>query len=247
MKNVIYIFGIALLLLAVGCNDDDSLPVVTPQATGTLTDDDGNTYGWVRYNGLDWMTSNFKEGTPYYDLHVVDEYWGDITYIVRVDNMEQALADYDAYGNLYSWEEAVARAPEGWRLPTDEDWKSLEMALGMSESDANAKGWRGDGEGVLIQQDETGSGIHLTLSGCVRMSAGSYNDVMLRDLRERGYYWSSTVDSTYTTTPAVWYRAIYAHGTQIERAVTTTTEASSNLEERSNRYLSVRYVRDAAD
>lgn len=232
------------MALNISCNDDDNLPVVTPQATGTLTDDDGNTYGWVRYNGLDWMTSNFKEGTPYYDLAEEDS-WGDLYYIIEVNDREQAIADYDTYGNLYSWDDAVARAPEGWRLPTDEDWKSLERALGMSESDTNIKGWRGSHEGELIQQDETGSGIQLTLSGCVRMSAGNYNAVMLRDVRELGFYWTSTVDSTYTTTPAVWYRSIRANDPQIERAVTTTTEASDNLEERSNRYFSVRYVRDA--
>ena len=233
-------------MLAVACNDDDSLTVVTPEATGTLTDDDGNTYGWVRYNGLDWMTSNFKGGTPYYDKYYIDE-WGDPAYFVTEDEMEQALLEFETHGNLLSWEEAAACAPEGWRLPTDEDWKSLEMALGMSESDANAKGWRGDGEGVLVQQDETGSGIHLTLSGCIRMSAGNYNAFMVLDLRERGYYWSSTVDTTYTTTTAVWYRAIYAHGSQIERAVATTTEAADNLSTRNDRYMSVRYVRDAAN
>lgn len=249
MKNIIYCIGICLLAFTISCNDDDSLPVITPQASGTLTDDDGNTYGWVRYNGLDWMTSNFKEGTPYYDLCEItydDRYEVyDTTYFIRVDDREQAIADYAIHGNLYTWDDAVARAPEGWRLPTDEDWKSLERALGMSESDTNIKGWRGNHEGELIQQDETGSGIQLTLSGCVRMSAGNYNAVMLRDVRELGFYWTSTVDSTYTTTPAVWYRSIRANDPQIERAVTTTTEASDNLDKRSNRYLSVRYVRDA--
>ena len=34
--------------------------------------------------------------------------------------------DFNEHGNLYTWEEALAACPEGWRLPTDEDWQNLE-------------------------------------------------------------------------------------------------------------------------
>ena len=245
MKNIIYFIGICLLALNISCNDDDSLPVVTPQATGTMTDKEGHTYGWARYNGLDWMTSNFRGGEPFYDLSSPDP-WGDLNYYVDSDSeREEIIANFETYGNLLTWEDAIANAPEGWRLPTDEDWKSLERALGMSESDTNVKGWRGSHEGELIQQDSIGSGINLTLSGFVSMDPASTNSVKFRNAYELGYYWTATVDSSYTTTPAVWYRGIRANDPQIERQVTTTTEASDNLEIASYRYFSVRYVRDA--
>lgn len=46
------------------------------------------------------------------------------------------------YGRLYNWETARKACPKGWRLPSDEDWKELEYALGMSHADADATGWR---------------------------------------------------------------------------------------------------------
>lgn len=37
-------------------------------------------------------------------------------------------------GRLYTLEAALAAVPEGWRLPTDEDWINMEKHLGMEDS-----------------------------------------------------------------------------------------------------------------
>ena len=133
MKKIIFYILVALLVVTVGCNDDDnSLPVIKPEKTGTVTIGE-NTYGWARYAGLDWMTSNFKEGTPYYELTYIDQY-GYTNDLIN-DCEDLTPEEWDRYGNLYSYEEAKANAPEGWRLPTDEDWKKLERAMGMSQGD----------------------------------------------------------------------------------------------------------------
>ena len=244
MKKIIFTLSAILALGIWACDDDDTLPQVSPETNGTLVDDDGNEYGWVRYNGLDWMTSNFREGTPYYDLTVIDS-WGYEDLMIRIDDREQALADYTIYGNFYTYEEAVERAPEGWRLPTDEDWQRLEQALGMSASGSASKGWRGSGEGLLIQQDETGSGLHFQCGGFINLSAGNYNAFMLLQVRESGYYWSSTVDSTYTS-PAAYYRRIRPNIGQIERE-TIAIHTADHTEGSYDTMLSVRYVRDAQE
>ena len=40
--------------------------------------------------------------------------------------------------------------PTGWHLPSDEEWKTLEMELGMSQANANNTGWRGTNEGAKL-------------------------------------------------------------------------------------------------
>ena len=51
MKKIIFYILVALLVVTVGCNDDDnSLPVIKPEKTGTVTIGE-NTYGWARYAG----------------------------------------------------------------------------------------------------------------------------------------------------------------------------------------------------
>ncbi len=69
----------------------------------------------------------------------------------------------DTYGGLYQWEEAMQYiniagtqgiCPTGWHFPTDDDYKTLEMQLGMSSSDVNITGWRGNDEGSKLAGNE---------------------------------------------------------------------------------------------
>ncbi len=52
---------------------------------------------------------------------------------------------YRDYGVLYNWKAAITACPVGWHLPSDEEWKTLEKHLGMSEPDANNTNWRESG------------------------------------------------------------------------------------------------------
>ncbi len=239
MKKIFYLLYIALAF--VGCNDDDDkLPRVTPEATGTFTDMDGQVYKWVRYNGIDWMTSNYKGGEPYYNA---TDRWGDD--LIDIDNKELAIADLEIYGNLYTYEQAQEHVPDGWRLPTDEDWQKLEQAMGMSDKTADKKGWRGSGVGELLQQDETGSGMNLLLGGYVAVQAIRPMNLHLRLVRVYGYYWTSTEDNdSYPEGTAVYYRSIRYNSSRIEREIMATHEQDyqNNVYPK---YLSVRYVRDA--
>ena len=120
MKKIISYISVALLVVAIGCNDDDNnLPVIKPEKTGMVTIGE-NTYEWVRYAGLDWMTSNFKEGTPYYELTYINQY-GYTDDLIK-DCEDLTPEEWDRYGNLYSYEEEKANAPEGWRLPNGDGY-----------------------------------------------------------------------------------------------------------------------------
>ena len=241
MKKIIYLLWFTLSVCNWGCSDDNDthvLPEIKPEATGTMTDKEGNEYKWVRYNGLDWMTSSLKCGTPFYKLT------DNKLIFIYLDNKDQALSEYDSLGNLYSYEQALANAPEGWRLPTDEDWKKLEETMGMRPSELNKLGWRGSFEGELLQQDDSGCGINLLLSGFVSLQERTWDGPYFCQVREFGYYWTSTVDESYTLSTAAYFRRIGFYTSQIERNVTTTEEKSSDGKLYS-KYMSVRYVRDA--
>ncbi|MFR3331334.1 MAG: hypothetical protein ACLTSL_14500 [Odoribacter splanchnicus] len=63
-----YLYIILLTLLIVAACDDNSLPEVKPLDAGTWIDpDNGIAYNWVRIGEQEWMTSNLRAGTPYYD------------------------------------------------------------------------------------------------------------------------------------------------------------------------------------
>ena len=54
-------------------------------------------------------------------------------------------------GRLYLWQTALIACPTGWHLPGDEEWKTLEMYLGMSQSEADDISWRGTDEGTKLK------------------------------------------------------------------------------------------------
>ena len=249
MKKIIYLL-LAMAFLA-GCSDDDKLPEVKPEKTGTVTDSEGNEYTWVRYNGLDWLASNFRAGDPYYDWEIYDEEYDDY-FEIEFSDGDQAVKYYDIYGNLYTYEEAVKNAEmlegEGWRLPTDEDWRKLEQALGMSQKTADKRGWRGAPACELLQQGTDGSGINLLLGGIVALRKSStYMELTLASMRESGYYWTATkVDSPFTLEgDVVWYRRIFYNTSEVEREQTSVTAIRGGYVIFFPKFMSVRYVRDA--
>jgi len=64
----------------------------------------------------------------------------------------------DIYGRLYNWYTVVdsrGLAPEGWRVATEDDWKALEMSIGMKQSEANAMLWCGTNLGNKLKETGT--------------------------------------------------------------------------------------------
>lgn len=94
----------------------------------------------------------------------------------------------EKYGFLYSLDAARAAVPEGWRLPTDEDWKKLEKALGMpgGEIDLLDK-WRGNGCGTFLK--EGGSSLfEAKMAGCNAWSGSGSQ--YIKQL-ESAYFWTN--------------------------------------------------------
>lgn len=106
---------------------------------------------------------------------------------------EQENGGYsDNYGLLYDYDGAMLAVPEGWRLPTDEDWMKLEKHLGMQESELTEfDRWRGQGLGLLLKNGEEGIGFNVQYAGC---SAFKPQDGMNYIRKNEGaYFWCSTL------------------------------------------------------
>ena len=77
---------------------------------------EGNTYYYKRIGDLEWFRNSLatsSEGTPYVNLDV----------------------NSDVFGRYYSYNEAKTACPEGWRLPTEDDWLALAAAVGAESSE----------------------------------------------------------------------------------------------------------------
>jgi len=166
-------------------NVEDSL-------SGTVTDIDGNEYQTIKIGDQWWMMENLKvthyrNGDPI--PNVIDNgQWSGLSSgaYCHYDNNEGNVA---VYGQLYNWyavDDSRNIAPEGWHVPTDEEWKQLEMFLGMTAVEADAEDWRGTDEGgklkdtgtifwLLPNTGATNESGFTALPGGYRMHDGSYN------------------------------------------------------------------------
>lgn len=225
------LFATLSLVLGLGltaCSDDDSDPTVTPSATGTFEDADGTVYHWVRIGNLDWMVENYKGGDAWYTQSFIAN-GIENNFAVNDEAAEDSLIAKQ--GNYFTWQQAKDDAPEGWRLPTDADYQNLEVALGMSSSDAQKEGWR-KGAGTLMMQQGTGTQLAFLLAGELGAYATAYPGKY--HVGDYGCYWTATQDTTKTNECA-YIRVLVANGNMVQRVPCPTDL----------RWMSVRYVRDA--
>lgn len=134
--------------------------------TGTFTDSrDGQIYPWVRLkDGKKWMTQNLNyqmsDGLCYDNDH----------------------RNCSKFGRLYTWRIAKSVCPNGWRLPTDNDWREMTKQYGGSDIDADD-----GGQASYAALINAGNSQFSAQLGGYR-----YSDEVFYDLDIRGYYWSST-------------------------------------------------------
>lgn len=103
----------------------------------------------------------------------------------------------ESYGRLYGAdrvEDLDPYCPTGWRVPRDEDWMELERALGMSEAEVVATGWRTSGN-VEEQLSEFVSGGTNSAGFNANLEGYTFNgDSIYRD--QRGLYLSAETGHT---------------------------------------------------
>ena len=146
MNRPAYILTLSLFaaLLLQGCEKESE--------GGYMTDIDGNKYKIVQLGSMTWMAENLRV-TRDSDGNPLDSY----CYMDKDSKCTQ-------FGSLYPWEEALKASPSGWRLPTAQDWKELEIELGMDPDVAEEFGWRGTDQGSQLKEGGS-SGFDAMLSG----------------------------------------------------------------------------------
>ncbi len=171
---------------------------------GTVTDIDGNVYKTVKIGDQWWMAENLKV-THYRNGDSIphasdDSAWAGMT-VGAYSNYYNNEENVNIYGRLYNWyviEDIRNIAPIGWHVPSDDEWKILEMYLGVSPAIIDAWGGRGTDEGGKMKEIGTSHWISpntgaTNLSGFSARPGGYRTDYgHYTNLRSSAIYWSST-------------------------------------------------------
>ena len=164
---------------------------------GTVTDIDGNVYQTIIIGTQEWMMENLKV-THYRNGEAIptghsNSEWSNLSTgaYCAYDNNE---SNADTYGYLYNWyavDDSRNIAPEGWHVPTDDEWQILVDYLGGSSvaggkmKETGTEHWNSPNTGATNESGFT------ALPGGYRGLNGSYYGMGF------GCFWSSTEGSSY--------------------------------------------------
>lgn len=183
------------------------------------------TYKLILIGDQEWMAENFA-------LESNDGCWA----------YNNDLKNVEKYGYLYTLKTAQLICPEGWRLPSDNDWMMLEKYLGMNESHLNVEGRRcpeielklhaengwDDYNGIRGNGTNT-SGFN-ALPGGIR---ANHADFGFQHIGSSGSWWTSTIGPSFFGISQAWTRSMFSSISGVQRTITPI-----------NTGLSVRFLRN---
>lgn len=191
-------------------NIDSVVIIPSCSCPDSVTDSrDNQTYPLVQIGSQCWMAENLR-----YDIPGI---YG------SADTINPANPSI-AYGRLYDWPTIMNGAstsssnpsgvqgicPNGWHIPSDDEWNEMEIALGMPAADASNLGTRGThGATMKSTTGWNNNGNGTNSSGFNAVPAGNFSDLLLNWLGNNGYFWSTT-ESFLPTNPLT--RIVYYSG-----------------------------------
>ncbi len=168
---------------------------------------DNQVYGTVQIGNQCWMSENLNYTPSSGNSWCYDDVGSVCT----------------TYGRLYDWNTASNTTssstnpsgvqgvcPSGWHLPSDAEWKEMEMELGMTQVEADGLGFRGTDQGSQLKTSSwggTNSSGFTALPGGYRSVSGTY--LVMSSL---GRWWTATEDGT-----KAWMRTLDINATTVVR------------------------------
>ena len=222
----------------------------TDNSSGSITDQDGNTYDYLTYGNQAWTVDNaemvtYRDDTPIPQVTDATE-WEALTTgawaYYNNDPTKPRLYNWYALMGIHDTDPNTPNkefAPEGWHVPTDAEWTTLEeylIANGYNYDDtttenkiakamASTTGWISSTEPGVPGNDQSLNNS----SDFNAFPEGARYDDGSQDEGYNANFWSSTESSTNNA----WFRYLYFSNSYLGRSY------SSNQ----NGY-SVRFVRD---
>jgi uncharacterized protein (TIGR02145 family) len=210
---------------SVGTGYGESISFTTAACATTVTDIDGNVYKTITIGDQVWMAENLKvthyrNGEPI--VKIIDNNEWEDSSVGSYCNYENNDGWILLYGRLYNWYAVIDSrniAPEGWHIPSDSEWKQLEIFLGMSKPEADNMGWRGSNEGSKLKavgteywsipnSDATNESDFTALPGGYRLNNG-----LFLNMSYAAHFWTSTNHNS----DSAWGRGLSCNISQISR------------------------------
>ena len=190
-----------------------------------LSDIEGNTYRTVTIGSQVWMAENLRS-TRFNDNTDIPNIEEDAEWISTTSPawcwMLNDIRYKETFGALYNWYAVNSGklCPSGWHIPSDEEYKTLELFLGMPVDQVGLWDWRGTDQGTQMKsttgwadgENGTNSSGFSALPGGYRYGAtGAFNALGVLT-----YWWSSEYSDIYAV-----YRRVDGNTGEVFRNATS--------------------------
>lgn len=201
-KQIVSMLLLCFCVALNSCKED--VQTKPEKERGTVTDIDGNVYQTVKIGSQWWMAENLKV-TKYRNGTAIQQSQTSVQWIATTASYCIYDNNVTAPGLLYNYYavcDTSILAPAGWHIPSDNEWKVLEMYLGMSQEDADQTNWRGSKEGEKLKIEApqgwikystvwaTNESGFTALGGGCRLFNGIWGNP---GLTATGFWWASTI------------------------------------------------------
>jgi uncharacterized protein (TIGR02145 family) len=217
--------------------DDGSCTYGPAQCGGQSTVTfDGHTYNLVGIGEQCWFKENLRSD----NYRNGDPIPGDLTSAVWSSTSSGAQAIYandpanlNYYGRLYNWYAVIDErglCPQGFHVPSDEEWLTIELELGMESTELNSWDWRGTEQGTMLKSSNSdsppwngtnSSGLGV-LPGGGRIYWGQFGYGYIGVLGDYGYYWTTSLNPPYAI-----FRTFRSDEARIHRSYTPLEDGFS--------------------
>ena len=190
-----------------------------------IADVEGNLYSTVTIGSQVWMAENLKSAKYNNNTSIPivpdNTAWINLTtpgYCWFVNDIKYK----DTYGALYNWFTVSTGilCPAGWHVPTDAEFKTLELYLGVPSDQLDGWEWRGTDQGTRMKTttgwDNGGNGTNSSGFSAV---AGGYRYGATGAFNANGiltYWWTADYSGEFG-----WYRRLDGAYSGIYRAFTS--------------------------
>jgi uncharacterized protein (TIGR02145 family) len=205
-------YGYGLYVIT-GTKDEFPDPVFNTNLTyGTVTDVEGNVYKTVQIGTQTWMAENLKV-TKYRNGESISNVTDNMIWYKLTDGAycwynNDAETYKSAFGALYNWyavNDPRKIAPEGWHVPTMDEWKTLLTYLGNNGGKMKESG--------LTHWSTPNTGTNT--SGFTALPGGFLYSNIFTGIEGTAVWWSSTEYFTTQSTQQAWSLQIWNFRDQI--------------------------------
>ncbi len=192
---------VSVTIAGTACQQED----LKSCAQSMVDERDGQTYCTIDIGSQRWMAENLR-------------YTSDSSYL----NPSNPTTVNQDYGRLYTYNQARKLCPEGWHLPTDDEWKQLESFTGIADNELHATTIRGTTQGAELKATEgwefamDSNALATSTTGFKALPAGEWNPSFgpYFNLGTVASFWTATA---YDSTGGAWMRRLSHLNGGIER------------------------------